>query len=52
MLVTLKEIEKIAEAKKIAVGAFNGTNSTFSVRLNGAIIFGLSVAATAPEVRP
>jgi len=29
MLVTLKEIEKIAEARKIAVGAFNGTNSTY-----------------------
>lgn len=29
MLVTLKEIEKIAEAKKIAIGAFNGTNSTY-----------------------
>lgn len=29
MLVTLKEIEKIAEARKIAIGAFNGTNSTY-----------------------
>ena len=29
MLVTLREIEKIAEARKIAVGAFNGTNSTY-----------------------
>ncbi len=29
MLVTLKEIAKIAEAKKIAIGAFNGTNSTY-----------------------
>ena len=30
----------------------SGTNSTFSVRLNGAEMAGLSVAATAPDVRP
>lgn len=32
--------------------SFSGTNSTLAVRLKGAEIAGLSVAATAPEVRP
>ena len=42
----------VASRARAASRSFSGTNSTCGVRLNGALIAGLSVAATAPDVRP
>ena len=43
---------RVASFARTASRSFSGANSTFGVRLNGAEIAGLSVAATAPDVRP
>ena len=43
---------RVASFVRSAPRSFSGVNSTFGVRLNGAEIAGLSVAATAPDVRP
>ena len=42
----------VASFARAEARSFSGTNSTLAVRLKGAEIAGLSVAATAPEVRP
>lgn len=42
----------MASFARAAARSFSGTNSTLAVRLKGAQIAGLSVAATAPAVRP
>ena len=43
---------RVESFSRTAPMSFSGANSTFGVRLNGAAIAGLSVAATAPAVRP
>ncbi len=43
---------RVASFARIAPMSFRGVNSTFGVRLKGDEIAGLSVTATAPDVRP
>ena len=43
---------RVASFARIAPMSFSGVNSTFGVRLKGDEIAGLSVTATAPDVRP
>ena len=44
--------DRVESFSRTAPMSFSGANSTFGVRLKGDEIAGLSVTATAPDVRP
>ena len=43
---------RVASFSRAAARSFSGVNSTWGVRLKGELMAGLSVTATAPDVRP